>query len=77
MAITGPPKYITVPTTEYRHKLVFLCDDDRFSFDGDMMTPNELRALDLHEHENIAYRNQWLKEYTQSGIPADQDPSEY
>jgi hypothetical protein len=78
MGIIDPPKVISIQTPEYPYnKITFACDDDQFSFCGDMLTPRELRNLDLHEPENIADRAQWLAEYAQSGIGDDEDPGAF
>jgi hypothetical protein len=78
MSITDPPKVISIQTPEYQYnKITFACDDDQFSFCGDMLTPRVLRDLDLCEPENIAARAQWLAEYAQSGIGDDVDPGAF
>ncbi|MGH3635326.1 MAG: hypothetical protein ACRDS0_23475 [Pseudonocardiaceae bacterium] len=52
-------------------------DDVWFDSVGDMLTPAELRELDLHVPEHIATRDKWLAEYKATGIADDQDPGEF
>lgn len=78
MGITDPPKVISIQTPEYPYnEIIFACDDDQFSFCGDMLTTRELRDLDLYEPANIADRAQWLAEYARSGIGDDVDPGTF
>jgi hypothetical protein len=53
------------------------CDDCFFDRIGDMLTPDELRRLELRKPENAERQAKWLAEYQAAGIADDQDPSSF
>lgn len=52
-------------------------DDDFFGRVGDMLSVNELRALNLTKPEHVAERDKYLARYERSGIDPDRDPGEF